>query len=168
MFLETYYSFIDNNTKTNISASEGEAKMAVKAKPRSNPSVSPVLKMTGRPEGGVAPPIRNIDQFALKVANGGVMKEKRFIFVTEAQTSEPPASPPVTLRASEVPLPEGEGLGGKRWFARTDPQVLVIEAGARTTLERLLERRRPSEAIPRLRTRNISFGIIINKTEICF
>ena len=60
------------------SASEREVKMAVKAQPRSNSSVSPVLKVTGRPEGGVAPPIRHIDQFVLKVANGRVMKERRF------------------------------------------------------------------------------------------
>ena len=43
------------------SASEREVKMAVKAQPRSNSSVSPVLKVTGRPEGGVAPPIRHIE-----------------------------------------------------------------------------------------------------------
>ena len=81
------------------SASEREVKLAVKAQPRSNSSVSPVLKVTGRPEGGVAPPIRHIDQFALKVANGRVMKERRFrpqsstdqiSPVTEVQTSEPP------------------------------------------------------------------------------
>ena len=81
------------------SASEREVKMAVKAQSRSNSSVSPVLKVTGRPEGGVATPIRNIDQFALKVANGRVRKERRFrpqssmdqtSPVTEALTSEPP------------------------------------------------------------------------------
>ena len=57
------------------------------------------------------------------------------------------------LRASEVPLPEGEGLGGRRWFTHTEPRILVVEARARTTLEKLLERSRLSEAIPRLRSR---------------
>ena len=82
-------------------------------------------------------------------------------------TRPPYASPPVTLKASEVPLPEGEGLGGRRWFVRTEPRVkvvkagarttepriLVVEARARTTLEKLLEKSRPSEAVPRLRSR---------------
>ena len=45
----------------------------------------------------------------------------------------PPASPPASLRTSEVPLPEGEGLGGRRWFTHTEPRILVVEAGARTT-----------------------------------
>ena len=58
----------------------------------------------------------------------------------------------MTLRTSEVPLPEGEGLGGRRWFTRTEPRVKVVKAGARTT-ERMLERSWPSEAIPRLRSR---------------
>ena len=73
--------------------------------------------------------------------------------MTEAQTSEPPASPPVTLRASEVPLPEGEDLGERRWFTRTEPLVLVVKAGAKT-IERMLERRWRSEAIPRFRARH--------------
>ena len=73
--------------------------MAVKAQPSSNHSVSPVLKVTDRTAGVVVSPIRNIDQFALKVANGRVMKKWRLrpqsctdqtSFVTEAQTSEPP------------------------------------------------------------------------------
>ena len=77
--------------------------MAVKAQPSSNHSVSPVLKVTGKTAGGVVPPIRNIDQFALKVANGGVMKERRprpqsstdqTSSVTKAQTSEPPPPAP--------------------------------------------------------------------------
>ena len=35
------------------------------------------------------------------------------ITVAQVQTSEPPASPPVTLIASEVALPEGESFGGR-------------------------------------------------------
>ena len=58
----------------------------------------------------------------------------------------------MTLRTSEVPLLEGEGLGERRWFTRTEPRVKVVKAGARTT-ERMLERCRPSEPIPRLRSR---------------
>ena len=44
-------------------------------------------------------------------------------------------------------------LGRGRWFTRTKPRILLVEAGARATLEKLLERSRPSEAIPRLRAR---------------
>ena len=72
---------------------------------------------------------------------------------TSSQPSEPLASPPPSLRASEVPLPEGEGLGRRRWHAHTAPQIEVVEVNARTTLERLLERSHSSRSVSGLRTR---------------
>ena len=50
-------------------------------------------------------------------------------------------------------MPEGEDPGRRRWHTQTTPWIEVVEVGARTTLERLLERSQPSEAIPGLRAR---------------
>ena len=63
---------------------------------------------------------------------------------------EPPASPPVTLRALEAPLPEGEGLRG-RWWTQTKPQIQVVEAGSKNAVERILGRCNPSATINKLR-----------------
>ena len=71
----------------------------------------------------------------------------------DSQPPEPPANPPASLRASEVPLPEGEGLGRRRWQTQTAPHMTVVEAGAWTMIEKLLERSQPSSCIPRLRSR---------------
>ena len=70
---------------------------------------------------------------------------------TSSQPADPPTSPPASLRASDIPLPEGESLGRRRWHTRTAPQIEVVEA--RTTIERLLERTQPSRSIPGLQAR---------------
>lgn len=44
------------------------------------------------------------------------------------------------------------GGGGRRWRTHTSPQIEVVEANARTTLERLLGCSEPSRSIPGLRT----------------
>ena len=69
---------------------------------------------------------------------------------THSQQSDRPASPPAQsgTRQTVVPELEGEGLEGRRWFTKTRPQILVVEAKARATIERLLERSQPSEEIP--------------------
>ena len=43
--------------------------------------------------------------------------------------------------------------GERRWYTKTGPQILVVEAKARATIEWLLERSQPSEEIPKLRAR---------------
>ena len=68
-----------------------------------------------------------------------------------SQPPEPPASPPALLSASEVFLSEGEGFGGRRW--QMAPQIEVVEADARTTIEKLLECCQPSKSIPGLRSK---------------
>ena len=50
-------------------------------------------------------------------------------------------------------MPEGKGLGRKRWHTHTSPKIEVVEIHARTTIERLLERSQPSRSIPGLRAR---------------
>ena len=45
-------------------------------------------------------------------------------------------------------MPEGEGLGRRRWHTQTAPQIEVVEADAKTTTEKLLERSQPSKSIP--------------------
>ena len=72
---------------------------------------------------------------------------------TTGQPTEPPASPPVTLRASEASFPEGEGMGRRRWYTKTEPRLEVVDVGALTPLESLLERRLPSSSISGLRAR---------------
>ena len=66
---------------------------------------------------------------------------------------EPPASRPASLRASEVSLPEGEGLGRWRWQTQTAPHIAVVEAEGRTMIKKLLEQSQPSSCIPGLRSR---------------
>ena len=67
---------------------------------------------------------------------------------TECSTSPPAQSETVQ---TVVSAQEGE----RRWHTKTNPQLLVVEARARTTLEQLLERGPPSEEIPRLRARQV-------------
>ena len=50
-------------------------------------------------------------------------------------------------------MPEGEGLGRRRWRTHTSPQIGVVEVNARTTIEKLLERSQPSRSVPGLRSR---------------
>ena len=57
------------------------------------------------------------------------------------------------LGASKAPSPEGEGIGRRRWCTTTEPRLEVVEVGALTPLESLLERRPPSSNIPGLRAR---------------
>ena len=44
-------------------------------------------------------------------------------------------------------MPESEGIGRRKWHTRTEPRIEVVEVGKRTTLERLLGRNQPNEAI---------------------
>ena len=66
---------------------------------------------------------------------------------------EPSASPPLSPRATDNSLPEGEGLGRRRWQTSASPRIEVVEVHARTDLERLLGRSQPSKSIPGLRAR---------------
>ena len=66
---------------------------------------------------------------------------------------EPSASPPVSPRATDNSLPEGEAQGRRRWQTNTSPRIEVVEVHARTNLERLLGRSQPSKSIPGLRAR---------------
>ena len=70
-----------------------------------------------------------------------------------SQLLEPPASPPALLRASEAPLPKGEDFGRRRWQTQTAPHITVVKAGARTMIERLLERSQTNSCILGLRSR---------------
>ena len=72
---------------------------------------------------------------------------------TASRSTEPPASPPVMLGAPKAPSPGGEGMGKRRWRTTTEPHIEVVEVGALTPLESLLERRPPSSNIPGLRAR---------------
>ena len=66
---------------------------------------------------------------------------------------EPSASPPVSPRATDNFLPEGEAQERRRWQTNTSPRIEVVEVHARTNLERLLGRKQPSKSIPGLRAR---------------
>ena len=46
---------------------------------------------------------------------------------------------------------EGEGLGRQRWQIAL--HVAIVEAGARTMVEKLLKRRQPSSCVPVFRSR---------------
>ena len=70
---------------------------------------------------------------------------------THPQQSDRPASPPAQSGTRQTVVPELEGE--RRWYTKTGPQIRVVEAKARTTIERLLERSQPSEEIPKLRAR---------------
>ena len=72
---------------------------------------------------------------------------------TASRSTEPPASPPVVPGAPKAPSPGGEGMGKRRWRTTTEPRLEVVEVGALTPLESLLERRPPSSDIPGLRAR---------------
>ena len=73
--------------------------------------------------------------------------------VTHSQRTECPASPPAQSETVQTVVSEQEGE--RRWYTKTKPQILVVEARAKTTLEQLLERSPPSEEIPRLRARQV-------------
>ena len=72
---------------------------------------------------------------------------------TASRSTESPASPPVVPEAPKAPSPGGEGMGKRRWRTTTEPRIEVVEVGALTPLESLLERRPPSSDIPGLRAR---------------
>ena len=73
--------------------------------------------------------------------------------VTQSQRTVCPASPPAQSETVQAVVSEREGE--RRWYTKTKPQILVVEARAKTTLEQLLERSPPSEEIPRLRARQV-------------
>ena len=72
---------------------------------------------------------------------------------TDDSPAEPPASLPVSPRATDNSLPESEAQGRRRWQTNTSPRIEVVEVHARTNLERLLGRSQPSKSIPGLRAR---------------
>ena len=73
---------------------------------------------------------------------------------TEPQVDIPHQPEPETIAESpEVPRRNICQEGTRRWYTEAEPKLLVVEAGARTNLERILRTQPPSRAIPGMRTR---------------
>ena len=77
---------------------------------------------------------------------------------TEIDTAEPVCiSEPEEAESPPPQLPlQKEKESGGRWLTTTKPHIQIVEVDSRTPLERLLQRRTPSEIIPSLRSRRMT------------
>ena len=81
-------------------------------------------------------------------------KDVNFQDNTDPQADLPPhPEPEPTAGSSEIPKRNICQKGTRRWYTETEPKLLVVEAEARTNLERILRAQPPSRAIPGMRTR---------------